>query len=291
MKTKVYVILLVGIMCLMSCCDDENLSLDFKNKFLVEKGEDGSFQRQVYEHYMKYKVIVLTQATVVDYKYNFDNVNKIAITNSDGNKEDLQYALDLFNEMFTNSYPVDFIKEYTPINVILCNKIRTVEGKEQDLDYYVGNNFIALAGVNDKLKTLSGEEKQSLKNSIHADLWSKYLFAYCEKFKLESDFYNISRDFYGKEASLEEAPLKEEDALKAGFVDSHNFDFGGGDIVVYRFLDEREDVFAFIKFIFSNKEADLQEKFQKYPLVKEKYFILKDIIENRFKIKVNDIVS
>lgn len=284
--------LLVGIMCLMSCSDDENLSLDFENKFLVEKGEEGSFQRQVYEHYMKYSVVILTQATVADYKYNFDNVNKIAITNSDGNKEDLQYALDFFNEIFTNSYPVDFIKEHTPINVILCNKIRTVadrkqdKDKEKDLDYYVGNNFIALAGVNDKLKTLSEEEKQSLKNCIHADLWSKYLFSYCKKLKIGADFYNISRDFYGKTGEF-----VEEDALKAGFVDSHNFDFGGGFIYVYRFLDEREDVFAFIKFIFSNKEADLQEKFQSYPLLKKKYLILKDVIENRFKIKINSIVN
>lgn len=285
MKKKIFIkTVFIGLIILLAGCNnsDNELSMPIVDKYKLDKGTEGSFQREVYNYYSKFGVVVIANATIADYKYNFDNVNPITIKNSSGNEADLKNALKVFREIFTDCYSESFVRAYTPFKIILCDEIIGAEDNKQ-LDYYVANGFIALAGVSGKLKELSAEHKKELKNKLNVDFWSKYLFSYSEKLKVGAAFYNVSKKKYG-----ESGEFTEEDAYKAGFTDSHNVDLGGGFIYVYRFLNEREDVAAFIRFIFSNKEADLAEKFEKYPLIKKKYGILKNNIEKEFKVNVND---
>lgn len=269
-----YLFILIG---LISSCDDSVDSwtgeLPIK-EYNLKEGEEGSFQRDIYNLYNKYNSIILTSVDSSDYRYNFASINELTITNAKNNEDDFKNAYAIFKEIFLDKYSDSFLKENLCFNIIFCEEIKN-KAENSNVDFFIGSNFIAIGGVNSSLKNISDENKNSLKNSINADFWKKIIFEYKHSLGINNEFYNISGKYYSENRGWFDPPFTNEEVYERGFITS---------IWHSAFPERRKDAGIFIEYVLLNDEATMLDKFNEYPLVKKKYYFIKNAFKNNFDI-------
>lgn len=278
-----YLFILIG---LISSCDDSVDSwtgeLPIK-EYNLEEGEEGSFQRDIYNFYDKYGSIILTNVDSSDYRYNFGSINELTITNAEDNEADYKNAYTIFKEVFLDIYSDKFLKENLCFNIIFCEEIKAkVQYSISNVDFFIGSNFIAISGVNSSLKNISAEDKKSLKNSINVDFWKKIMFEYKHRLGINNEFYNISGKYYSENRGWFDPPFTDEEVYDRGFISS---------IWHSAFHEQRKDAGIFIEYVLLNDEATMLEKFNEYPLVKKKYYFIKNAISNNFDIDTDTLLQ
>lgn len=287
---NIFFYLLLCIFAFYSCDKDNSETIEpIKSEYNLEKGEEGSFQREIFDFYNTYGSVILTKADSSDFRYNFEFINEVKITNSDNNENDLKNALSFFKEIFVNTYGDEFCKKNIPFNIIFCNEIiaKVKEGwstKEKSVPFWVANNFIAIAGVNDNINNLTDEDKLSIKKSLHIDFWVKYMFDYSEKFLLDYEFYGVSEAYYTKSrAMFQEPAFTNEECWEFGFTGKKSWGYNN--------YTKREDAIEFLKLVLTTNEIDLQDKFSKYPRYKKKYYVVKNVFKDIFNIDTNNLFN
>lgn len=251
-----------------------------KMEYNLTEGEDGSFQRIIYDFYNKYGSVILANVSEADYKYNFTDPNDIEIINCSGDEDNLKNAYSLFKEIFLDRYTDEFLKNNLTFNIIFCEEIVKRSTK---LDYYVSSNFIAIAGVDSKLLEISEEEIEQIKANLHVDYWNTYMGTYSTKFKVDYRFYQFSENDYNESRGWFDPNFTLEEWCEAGFLP---------DIFLgYQMPSQKKDFDSYLSFLLTNRKEDCQELFDSYDLIRKKFYYIYNIFEEQFNINPYQIIN
>lgn len=148
----------------------------------------------VSQYFEKYDKVLIYDAEVRDYVYNFQNKNDIEIENP---KDKADEKLRLFDDLFLSGYGDKVKKDIFPFNVIIADSITSSIGeKPKSIEMHAATNFLAFR-VTDNMLTYNATQKKTLSNQMH----SMFVLDYCigfGKVALSPKFYEVSAEWYGK---------------------------------------------------------------------------------------------
>lgn len=195
--------------------------------------------------------------------------------------------LDLLQDIWFKFFPDEFLKKTLPYKVFLVDTLgKEVRGTLEICFFRMRDDKIAVGHCSDTLTKLSGSMKMAFKNSLHEALWKDWLDRGI--IQMPDEFYDVSN--YVNPI----IPLSPEGERERGFV-SNLLSVGMEiDWVLFTWnysteeIKKASDANAYLnKMLFWSSdewEADFA-----YPLVKEKYNILRNYFIETYGIDVRQI--
>lgn len=279
---KRYIFYLLLIFNVVSCYDEDSIHADRgEAKYNLDDDPSDPVQHYIHEFYTDYRVIIIKNPTVYDYKFNFSMKNRIRIVPPRQDKDMLYKGIQYMEKVFFNFYTPEFKRKYFPMSVIMADTIQDAGfGSEALQNSASSTNFVAIANIRDGVETLSDEELKEISGAVNAKFWVDYLDKILGYFKLSPDFYKVSEKHYGEWlAFYDDISLDDIDFYEMGFI---------SDDPEWREIDPNDppenvivapnkdlDLQQWIAFIFETKPAELKEICDKYPKMKTKYELLR----------------
>lgn len=286
---KVVYILPLFLLLLLACHDEDNIKAELQtDKYNLADDPNDPVQHFIHELYQKNGVVLITNPDTSHYVYNFNNPNSIHIVAPKQEKELLQKSVQFLAEVLFDLYDDNFKKNYFPFTILMADEIQWWAFGEYDLfNAYSSTSFTAVANINDNLFTLDEATKRLYRGEINASLWSNYLYPR-GAWKVKGAFYEFSKNDYGE---FMDALLPEEAVLEAreyGFIsyDPITSETQNPDPDEWYFTAPTPamDVQQYIQFIFSSTQEELDDFMEEYPVIGEKYVILRESIKESLNI-------
>ena len=155
-----------------------------------------------------------------------------------------------------------------PYSILLAGQIYTYNRDQNTYKYYdFYNGMRCLAISCDKIPTMSEDEIYTFRQSILLDIASNKIK------NLESsvftEFYSFCSEYYGEYYSdLGISRPTGDDLYAYGFISSYYSSFPS----------RSNDVTAFTQALFNTKEQEFKEKYANFPVIIQKYNIIKNIV-------------
>lgn len=287
---KAFYIIPIFLLLLLSCHDEDNIKAELQTgKYNLTDDPNDPVQHFIYDLYQKSGVVLVTNPDTSDYVYNFNNPNTIHIVPPKQDKELLHKSVQFISEVFFDLYDDSFKKNYFPFTVLLADEIQWWLFGDYDLfNAYASTSFVAIANINDDLFPINEATKRTARGEINASLWSSYLFPR-NAWRVRGAFYEPSKDYY--DLYMLDSWTEEDGILEAreyGFIsfDPITSDTEDPEDCFLMVPTLEMDVQLYIQFIFSSTREELDELMEEYPLIEEKYKILRESIQESINIDI-----
>ena len=160
-----------------------------------------------------------------------------------------------------------------PYSILLVNQLsENYYGTIRAIDYYLGYRCLALSVGN--IAEMNEQEKRDFFSPIFGEIISKKInnvpAAVMEK------FYTFSKEFYGKTYAAAGVPEDE------NYVYDYDKVYSRGLLRAYYnlFISADYDLSDYIEALFNTSEEEFKNKYAAYPIIGEKYDVLKQIISD-----------
>lgn len=195
---KKYIIPLVVIfsVALSGCYKEEPIVAELESYWrdYDVNSADPAF-KMVSQYFEKYDKVLLYDAEVRDYVYNFQSKNDVEIENPAPDK--VYEKLLLLDELFLKGYSDSLKKNLFPFNVIIADSITYSGGlNPASREMHSATNFLAFR-ITDKMLSYDAVQKKTLSNQMN----SMFVLDYCigfGKVALSPKFYEVSAAWYSK---------------------------------------------------------------------------------------------
>lgn len=293
MKIKVLLTIIACTACMLSSCsgqDDIHAELEDPQYNVTDNASD-PIQHERHELFSKYKTYLITNPQTIDYKFNFQKKNNLRITPSDQSQAMLQKGIARLHSMFLDTYSEEFKQKHLPFSIILADSILFLGMENTTPSYhaYAANRFLAIAGIRQEMGTESDSLMQAMKGDIHSRYWIDFLGGEKGVFAIPETFDEVSKDYYRKEVGeLVSTPLGDVRGSLPWDIDFHSLGFVSYNHITTFFdpdpdyggwwiesPDEDADRRQWVAFIFGTPKAQREQIINSYPIMKEKYDILK----------------
>lgn len=280
--------LFITLFLLAACSEDKPLGeipvigLDYT----LPQGESPDDDR-IMELHEKYGSYFLYEFTLRDFEWTQINDNTLRGT-YEYTPADPQYVgemLDLLNDIWFQFYPEEFLKETIPYRVFLVSTLDWLAFGDPIQQFgRTGENQIALSLCCDTLVKMSNATKLEYKNWLHGQLW--YQWPTNGTVEIPEEFYEVSD--YSEFTSMD-TPETRNEARERGFV-VDNYDYAWWTYADWNtgMLSKDSDCSAFIGRMVTQTEAEWAEDLT-YPLVKQKYDILRDWFQEQYGFDIQAI--
>ena len=290
MKASLYIIAALCAGTIMASCSEEKLTAEPEQpRYNVADDPNDAIQHTKFTMFENYRTYLITNPTTADYKFNFQQKNNLLITAPQQSKDLLAKGIARFEKLFMSVYSEAFKKQYMPFSIILADSILFLEQENGRPSYhaYAANRFLAMAGVRPGMENDTDSLLREIKGDIHARFWVDYMEGINQKFELPQEFFEPSKSYYRKSADeisvLGDVTGKLPDQINfhpAGFIMYNRRttffdpdpDWGGWWIEA---PDEDTDKRQWIAFVFSTPKAEREAIIAEYPIMKQKYDLLK----------------
>ena len=282
-KTAIYLCALLAC-CLAACSDNDEIGYvePWEDEYVLPQGKSDADDRIVAFH-EQYGTYILYEYSYLDFRYELT-----ALDCELPNPACVGDMLDFLNDIWFNFYPDDFKKKYLPLKIFLAESISSPSSGEYRC--VTKSSCVGIGYCRDTLREFAPKGKLEFKQNLQIGLWSIYL----ESFEIPEEFFEISS--YTSAADMD--PESENYAQKRGFVDM--YEFAGGEYGVYSYpwymmgdwetgeIDKNNDLYSFIKGMILRTSADWEEDL-KWPLVKQKYDLLRNWIQEVYGVDLQKI--
>lgn len=271
---------------LSSCYSHEELSAEMgRPKFVIEDSSD-PIDHEIYEIYKKTGIEVVYRYEENDYRWNLGAVqlssdfDTVMLPKS---REALALGLRYIHTTLLRHYSDDFKRKYFPLRIFLADSIYQRKRKQLNLSA-PGRDHILIGNINQEvLSTLTPQQLKERQGLLNATLWSKF-FLEKEGVDFPPAFGTLSQDYYN--VFLNKEPLKSMDPRELGFWSKIETAM---DIYPRAPKDEKEDLYYFIQKMTSEDEESLQEQMKGFPVLIEKYNILRKYLTEIHRIDLQEI--
>ena len=259
--------------CLWACSDNDEIGYeeDWVEEYVFPQGKSDADDRIV-AFYEQYGTYILYEYTYLDYRYELNTWNY--------ELPDPIYVgdmLDFLNEIWFDFYSDDFKKQYLPLKIMLS---KYYENYGYEYFCQVGSSCVGIGYCTDTLYKFTPEEKLLLKQELQTTLWSNYL----SMVDVPEEFFALSS--YASVADTD--PESDNYARKRGFVEQYSIGnspsewYTSGDYFTGNGeIDESRDLDSFIMGMILRTSEDWAKDLE-WPLVKQKYDILRNWIQETF---------
>ena len=241
---------------------------------------------RIVEYYEQFGTYILYEYSYLDFLFEcYEKLYELP---------DPVYVGDMLNfleEIWFDFYSAEFHKQFMPLKIMLAKYLGTEDYYDGSLvlDFIVYRRTpaIVIGYCSDTLRKLTPATKLELKNELQVTLWQKWY----PNLNVPEEFYAVSD--YSRVAVTD--PSSEDYARNRGFVANHmsstprewctSLDYQTGR------LRESYDLMYFLIAMVVRTSADWAEDL-KWPLVKQKYDILRDWIQETYGFdlqKVGDV--
>ena len=261
--------------CLVSCSGNDDIETirPWTEEYVLPQGKSDADDRIV-DYYEKFGTYILYEYTYMDFHYETGGSYEYKLPDPIyvGN------MLDLLEEIWFSFYPNDFHKKYMPLKILLADYIRYKDPLLRGNIFFVSSrSCFAFGFCSDTLQEITPAMKLELKNTIQSSLWGYYLDG---RIEYPEEFFAVSD--YSRGAVMD--PSSEDYTRNRGFLANQ---YGDEWSVYYADYEtgllsyKSTDVSTFLRGMVTKTSADWEEDL-KYPLVKQKYDILRNWISETF---------
>lgn len=286
MNKLLYALSVLLVLLLAGCNKEDDVHAELGDSWYDLKDDPSDpVQHYIYELYANTGVVLVVDPDIRDYRFNFTKKNNIRVVAPKQESDLLTQGIEFARKIFLDIYPDDFKKAYFPYNIILADSILFLGMEDQTPSYhaFASTNFVAIAGIRSGMENYTEEEISEIKSEVNGKFWNDYLAAVKGVFVFPEEFYGVSEEWYGKFWMDGETP-DDIDCHEMGFVD---FDWGNTSYdddpiwggwwvqVPGKDLDRSQ----WMTFMFNSTATEREELFARYPLMKQKYEILKNAMK------------
>lgn len=279
MRRIVYLLMLLGM---FSCYEEADIHVDdLEARYNLEDDPSDPVQHYIYEFYQQYRTIILTKPTIYDYKFNFSQKNRIDITAPEQDKDLLYEGIQFIEDVFIDIYTPEFRKRYFPMLIIMADTIRDAGwGSTEQRNSVSSTNFVAIGNIRKGfVSSLTSDEIVKMRADINGSFWADYMMKAKGWYTVDSAFYKVSADDYGKVVigMFDDTTLEEIDFYEMGFI-SYDPEASWIEPGFTQVQNPREetDLSQWMRFIFEKTPAEMEEICAKYPKMKQKYEVLRE---------------
>lgn len=279
-EIKIYLILLSTLL-LSACAEDKKIGEiePLAPDYVLPQGKSPADERVV-ALFDKYGTYFLYEYTVADFNWRQGGGG----LNYEYTVPDPRYVgniLDLLEKIWFEFYPEEFHKKYMPRKVFLTG---TLENNGRWIYSRVDQNQIALGYCSEVLTEMSGDFKLEYKIELQRVLLKDWINRGI--ITIPDEFYGVSDYSYEADVYDPESP---DYARTRGFVAKKD---GSEwcDRVNWQtnMLDRSDDLSTFIDSMVGRSSEEWTSDFE-YPLVKQKYDILREYILKSYKVDLREI--
>lgn len=279
-EIKLYLIL-CGALLVGACAEDKNIGEvePLEQGYVLPQGKSPADDRIV-GLFDKYGTYFLYEYTEADFSWRQGSGS----LNYSYTAPDPQYAgdmLDLLDEIWFKFYPDEFHKKYMPRKVFLTGTLeisgspiytRTIQGQ------------IAVGYCSDVLIDMSGEMKTEFKSALQRELLRDWINR--GVIAIPDEFYEVSDYSYAADIDDPDSP---DYARARGFVAaSDGSEWCGRVNWQTGMLPSEDDMRYFVDSMVSRTSEEWASDLE-YPLVQQKYDILREYILKNYKIDLREI--
>ncbi|MDY4044187.1 MAG: hypothetical protein SOY65_10360 [Marinifilaceae bacterium] len=285
---KITVLRALLMLLLLACSEDKELGNipDLELDYVLPQGGSPADDRIV-EYYNKYGSYILYKFTERDFEWT-----QIANSTLSGtyiySAADPNYVgnmLDLLEEIWFGFYPDDFLRKTIPYKVFLTATLDWMAfGFPISRYSRSGENQIAIGYCSDTLTKFSSTTKLEFKIWLQRELWLGWLNT--GLIQIPDAFYLVSD--YGSAASVDD-PSSPNYARARGFVaDGYGYEWCTFTDWTTGKLRMTDDSAAFIGGMVTRTSEEWAADLE-FPLVKEKYDILRNYIQDAYGFDIQSI--
>ena len=267
---------------LFVACSSENEIGDIEpwtEEYELPQGESDADERIV-DYNKRFGTYIVYDYMYLDFHYEFGNGYFYELA-------DPVYVGDMLNlleEIWFDFYPDEFHRKYMPFKIMLAGYI-TYEDSWAGISspYFmlsINSSSIGIGFCSDTLQKLSSATKLEFKNTLQKGLWLNWL----SSMEFPDEFFNISD--YSSAADVNDASSPNY-ARNRGFV----ADYSNGisdEWSSWAPLSEQYDLRSFLLGMVLRTSADWEEDL-KWPLVKQKYDILRNWIQETYGFDLQNV--
>lgn len=278
-RIVVYLGVILG--CLFSACsgnDDVETIEQWNEEYVLPQGKSDADDRIV-EYYNQYGTYILYEYTDLDFRYELGDTYMHELP-------DPAYVgdmLDFLEDIWFDFYPADFHKKFMPLKIMLADYIASEDiwtGTMIPTFYASGAACIGFGFCSDTLQKISPATKLEFKRKLHENFW----FKWGEIIEIPEEFYEVS-DY--SHAAVSE-PTSEDYTRKRGFVTYSGFEWSLYVNSQTKMLDEKTDFWSYLIGFVTRSSADWEEDL-KWPLVKQKYDILRNYLQDTYGFDIQKV--
>lgn len=292
---------LVGMIILNSCAKDKEIGeiSPLTDDYILPQGKAPEADARIVTLYEKYGSYFLYEFKQRDFDWKLVDVSL-----GDGEMDYMAYSytpadpmyvgdvLDMLDVVWFCFYPDDFLKKTIPYRVLLVSTLEEIDLYYEETfekDYWIDANKIVISHCSGVLREMSGEDKRELKNVLQRDLMYYWLSAGI--FEIPNEFYEVSD--YSSNADIE---IESENyARHRGFVPTWTGEWVewseymmNVNNPMYLTYDQQNDLYAYLERMIMCTSQEWEEDL-KYPLVRQKYDILRNYFKENYGFDVQAI--
>ena len=189
--------------------------------------------------------------------------------------------LDFLEETWFDFYSVEFHKHFMPLKIMLTKYLAYEDPwtEEVILEYfcYYGSEAIAIGYCSDALQEFSPATKLEFKNELHSQLWNNWY----KELDIPEDFFAISDYTRVAVTDVESVDYVRNRGFVANYLNDPPREWATSLSYSTGRLDEKTDLKSYLIGMAVRTSADWAEDL-KWPLVKQKYDILRDWIQETY---------
>lgn len=274
-----------------SCSDDKELGTDipFVGSYQLPQGKSPADDRIV-ELFNKYGSYFLYEYTQEDFNWtqvSFSSNNYTAIL---GNPAYAGDWLDVIERIWLDFYPTDFLAKNLPYRIFMADSIKRIT-KSRTFIYeaYRSTNTMAIAGLNEKVGSLSKSAEKSMKNILQ-QVFADYLVN-SHLVEAPDEFYAVSD--YAKAAAW--AANTDNSPRERGFLpditDEEQWNYVNDFWCQHSNISRTDDLKHYVTNMVSHAETeeDSWALYLTYPLIKKKHDILQKHFLEKYGIDLQAI--
>lgn len=310
---KIAILFCAAFALLLGSCEKEDALnvAPIESKYNLEDDPNDPVQHFIHETYRDYGIVVITNPTEEDYKYNFTNQNLLELVPPAQTPEVLQAGIEFLKENFLDLYDAGFKKKNMPFTILLAQSvINRAFGGDALVDAYASSGMLIVSNIDENLSALTEEQKSQYKAAVNATFWSTYMGSVRHLFSVPNEFYTVSGGEtgdggdYGRfiseqrttyDDNWDEVPNPDYELYKtekywyslgfAGVMDYYLYEdpdpeWAAYDSYSYTMPSPTEDVSLWTEFIFMTPSDEMTTICQTYEKMQQKYDILKKALED-----------
>lgn len=276
-KIIIYLIAFCALGCL-ACSEDKELGEieSLLPDYTLPQGKSSADDRVVKLH-EQYGTYMLYEYTRLDFQYGLSStyVNTLP---------DPQYTgdmLDLLENIWFSFYPKEFNEKYTPYKIFLSDSLwlkSSSTGKLTVKYAYASESSLALGFCSDVLREMSASMKQTYKNELNKQLWTTWMYYYIG---FPDEFYKVSD--YSIRSSSDKTSSNY--ARVMGFVANNGSEWSASSL---SYGNKSTDLYTYLAGMVSRTTEEWASDLE-YPLVKKKYDIVRNYIQEKFGFDIQKI--
>lgn len=285
-RIKLFGIIIVALG-LFACAEDKSIGEipELTAEYSLPQGHSSADDRIV-EIFEKWGTYVLYDYETSDLEWLQVDVNNT--WNSYGHSlPDTSYVdemMDLLDKMWFRFYPDEFHQTFMPYKVFLASTLEYFDSYNNDTIAYnvrVVRNQMVVSNCNEKLTEMTETDKRDFKQDLQDALWGVWL----SRFEIPEEFYDVSS--YATVASAN--PDNWNYARTLGFIaDEDGAEWSTLDPWPSTTLSENLDLNAYLSALRNRTEEEWAEDLT-YPLVKQKYDILRNYFLENYHFDIQEI--